>query len=87
MGFYCCDETPGPKLTGGWGAYFSIQLSGHAPVIKGRQGRNLEVGTEVESMLTDFLLMACSAYLLIEPRITGPGVAQPTVSWALPHQL
>lgn len=33
------------------------------------------------------LLLACSATFLLEPRITCPGTALPTVGWALLHQI
>lgn len=36
---------------------------------------------------SDLILVAsCSACLLIQPRITSPGIAMPTVGWALSHQ-
>jgi hypothetical protein len=47
---------------------------------------NLETGTEAESMEECFLL-ACSAFVLIQPRTIGLGMALPTVDWALFHQL
>ena len=37
-------------------------------------------------LLTDLLLMACTACFLKEPRTTSPGMAPPKVGWALPHQ-
>jgi hypothetical protein len=37
-------------------------------------------------LLTVLLLMACSAYFHIDPRTTSPGMAPPTMHWALPHQ-
>lgn len=37
-------------------------------------------------LLTDLLIMVCTACLLIEPRITSPGVTLLTMSWAFPHQ-
>jgi hypothetical protein len=37
-------------------------------------------------LLTGLLPMACSACFLIEPRTTSPGLAPPTMGWALPHQ-
>jgi hypothetical protein len=52
------------------------------------QDRNLEVGTDTEArgvLLTGLLLKACSAYFLIEPRATNPGMASPIMVWALPH--
>ena len=36
-------------------------------------------------LLTDLLLMVCTACLLIEPRITSPGVTLLTMSWAFPQ--
>ena len=36
-------------------------------------------------LLPGLLSMACSACLLIEPRTTSPGMAPPTMGWALPH--
>jgi hypothetical protein len=35
-------------------------------------------------LLNGLLLMACSTFLT-EPRITSPGMAPPTMDWALPH--
>jgi hypothetical protein len=54
-----------------------------------KQSRNLEAGADAEAMegwvlLTDLLLMACSACFLIEPRTTSPVMVPPTVGWALP---
>ena len=37
-------------------------------------------------LLTGLLLMACSACFLIESRTTSPGMAPPTMGWALPCQ-
>ena len=36
--------------------------------------------------LTGLVLMACSACSLIEPRTSSPGMAPPTMGWALPQQ-
>jgi len=36
-------------------------------------------------LLTGLLPLACSAYFLIEPRTTSPGMAPPTMGWTLPH--
>ena len=36
-------------------------------------------------LLTGLLLVACSARFLLETRTTSPGVATPTMVWALPH--
>ena len=35
---------------------------------------------------TGLLLVAFSAYFLIEPRAISPGVIQPTMDWVTPHQ-
>jgi hypothetical protein len=35
-------------------------------------------------LLTGLLPLACSACFLIEPRTTSPGLAPPTMGWALP---
>ena len=54
-----------------------------------KQGRNLEAGADAETMegAAYWLVpMACSAYILIEPRTASPGMAQCTMGWALPHQ-
>lgn len=55
-----------------------------------KQGRDPGAGADAEAMeeysLQALLLMVCSACLLTAPRITSPGMATPTVSWALPHQ-
>jgi hypothetical protein len=37
-------------------------------------------------LLTGLLLTVCSACFLIKPRTTSPGMAPPTIGWALPHQ-
>ena len=37
-------------------------------------------------LLTGLLSMACSACLLKKPRATSPGMALPTMGWALPYQ-
>lgn len=54
-----------------------------------KQGRDPETGADTEAMeeycLQALLNTACSDCLLT-PRIASPGVAPPTVSWALPHQ-
>jgi hypothetical protein len=64
-------------------------------IIEGSQHKNSHrVGTWklelIESsaywLLTGLLLVACSACFLIEPRTTSPGMAPPTMGWALPHQ-
>jgi hypothetical protein len=36
-------------------------------------------------LLTGLLLMTCSACFLIEPMTASPGMAPPTMGWALPH--
>jgi hypothetical protein len=49
----------------------------------------LEVWTETEAMetlLSGLFLMACSAWLRVTSRTTGPRLALPTVSWTLPYQ-
>jgi hypothetical protein len=38
-------------------------------------------------LLTGLLIMACSPCFLIEPRANSPGMALPTMGWALPNQL
>lgn len=64
-------------------------------ITKGSQSRNSHrEGTWSQELLqkpwrvllTDLLPMACSACFLMEPRITSPGMAPTTMSWALPHQ-
>lgn len=37
-------------------------------------------------LLSDLLIMSCLAWFLIKPRTTSPGIAPPTMDWALPHQ-
>ncbi|EDL77409.1 rCG25260 [Rattus norvegicus] len=53
-----------------------------------KQGRNLEAGADAETM-EGCCLLACSCGLLIcfliEPRTTIPGMAPPTIDWALPY--
>ena len=48
-----------------------------------------EAGADAEAMegwmsLTGLLPLACSVCFLIEPRSTSPGMAPPTMGWALP---
>jgi hypothetical protein len=50
-----------------------------------KQSRNLEAGADAEATKGDCLL-ACSSYFLIEPRSTSPGMAPPTMGWALSCQ-
>jgi hypothetical protein len=52
-----------------------------------KQGRNLKAGAAAEAigLFTGLFLLAYSAYFLIEPRITCPGMAIPTMKWTLPH--
>jgi hypothetical protein len=38
-------------------------------------------------LLPGLLSMACSVSFLIEARIISPGMAPPTMGWAVPHQL
>jgi hypothetical protein len=72
-------------------AYTSISQS----IIEGNQDRNSHgAGTWKQKpiqrpwrrMLTGLLPIAWSACFLIEPRTTSPGMAPPTMGWALPHQ-
>ena len=51
------------------------------------QGRNQEAGADAEAMEGDayWLSMAFSVCFLIELRTTSPGVALPTMGWALPY--
>ena len=37
-------------------------------------------------LLTGLYIMAYLAYFIIEPRMTSPGMAAPTMAWTLPHQ-
>lgn len=56
----------------------------------GTQGRNLRAGTEAEAMEEACLLACCRDLFslhIIQHRTTYVGMAVPTVSWALPHQL
>ena len=53
-----------------------------------KQGRNLEVGADAEAM-EGCCLLACLHglfSLLIESTTTSPGMAPPTMGWALSHQ-
>lgn len=49
-------------------------------------GRNLDAGTEAEAMEAHCLL-DCSLWLAQPAFFYNPGVALPTVNWALSHQL
>lgn len=45
QGFYCCDETPGPKASWGEKGFIKLTLPHCLMFItKGRQDRNLEAG-------------------------------------------
>jgi hypothetical protein len=48
-------------------------------------GQEPEAGADAETM-EGCCFLVCSACFLIEPRSMGPGMAPPTVSWALPHK-
>ena len=55
-----------------------------------KQGRNLEAGADAEAM-EECCLLVCSSWLVqpaffIEATTTSPGMAPPTMGWALPHQ-
>ena len=53
-----------------------------------KQGRNPEAATDVDAMKECcLLLMASSVCVLRESRTVSPGMAPPTIDWALPHQL
>jgi hypothetical protein len=90
-GYSCCDEAPWPKKLEKARAYgFTSQF-----IIKGSQDRNSkrqEPGGRNWCrghgwiLLTGLLLMAYSAYFLIEPRTTSAGMTPPTMDWAFPHQ-
>jgi hypothetical protein len=54
-----------------------------------KQGRNLEAGADAEAMEKEVLntglfSLACSACFHVEPRTTSPGMAPPTMGWAIP---
>ena len=55
-----------------------------------QQSRNLEAGADAEATEECCLLacspMACSTCFIIKLGTTSPGVAPPTMGWALPHQ-
>lgn len=36
--------------------------------------------------LTSLLFMSHSAYILVEARMINPGMASPTIGWAIPNQ-
>jgi hypothetical protein len=79
--------TPWPKAT--WGGkglfYLTADNLPWRAVRAGTQGRKLEVRAEAEAR-EEWCWLACSAYFIIEPRTTCPGVTLCTVSWALPCQ-
>jgi hypothetical protein len=47
-----------------------------------KQGRNLEAGAEAEAM-EGCCLLVCSNCFLMELRSTSPGMAPPTMGWAI----
>jgi hypothetical protein len=47
-------------------------------------GGGADAETHRGVLLTDLLLMVCSACFLIEPRTTSPGM-DPTMGWTLPY--
>jgi hypothetical protein len=71
-----------------WGGKDLFSLHFHTAVHHRRksgleltQGRGLEAGADAEAMEWCWV---CSSCFLIEPRTTCPGMAPPTMVWALP---
>lgn len=87
LGLYRCDNTPWPEAS--WGSLFGVQfiidefISAYRSVTEGGQGRNLNAETaEAVEECTCLTCTVCFFY----SGATCPGVAPPTVGWALPHQ-
>ena len=64
-----------------YSAYTSILLFITKEIRTGTQVGQ-EAGADAEAMKGCYLL-ACSACFFVEPRTTSPGMAPPTVGWAL----
>ena len=60
------------------------------PGQKPKQGKNLEAGADTKNyvglLLTNLLIMPCSACLLTESRTNSPGLSPLTEGWNLFHQ-
>ena len=94
LGSYYCNKTPCPKTKLGWEGFICLMLPDHSPSLE-----DVSTGTYTELepgdrswcrihrgvLLTGLLPVACSACFLIELRTTSPGLAPPTMGWALPH--
>ena len=93
-GFYCCYKTTWSKSKLGRKGFIWLALPDHSPSLEEvRTGTQAELESGGRSwcrghggvLLTGLLPMACSACFLVEPRTTSPGMALPTMGWALPH--
>ena len=78
-----------PRGKGLFSLYFQIIVSSSLEVVKtgvqaGLRGRIWYRGHW--SRLTGLLHMTCKPCFLIEPRITSPGIAPPTMGWVHSHQ-
>lgn len=49
-------------------------------------GKKLGRQEQIIEAMGECWLLACSAYLLIDPRTTRSGMAPITIAWALPHR-
>ena len=93
-GFYCCNETSWLRSKLGKGFIWFILPCNCSSSKEGRGGTQTGQKPGGRSwcrghggvLLTGLLLMACSAFLLIELRTTSPDMASSIVGWALPHQ-
>jgi hypothetical protein len=86
-------RTPWPKVKSSREGVLGLTLPQHwSPLKEVNPGRNLDAGADLEAMEGGCLLtyspcLPCSACFLIEPKTTSPGMAPPTMGWALPHSI
>lgn len=86
-GFCCFDKTLGPKVYWRGKGLFQLNTLRSHFITEGNEGRNLRQKLNQKSGQSAaycLLLMSCSVYFFIAPRITSPGVSWPVVG--LPSQ-
>ena len=72
-----------------FGSHFHTQFSIEKARTGLKQGRNLEAGADAEAMEGGAYWFASHGLLSLlsyRTQITNPGMATPTMCWALPHQ-
>lgn len=85
--FLCCVRILTKSHLGEGRVYFGLLVMASHQAMAVVQDRNTEAGTKVENhrgaLPTGLFSLACLACFVIQPRVTYPEVALPTVSWAL----